>query len=415
MASFADIVTPITIANFALGAWDGLAKNNPMVKVMKDQGDWEYDQGGDTISEVLEAGRILPQISAPGMDLTAALVAKQRYARVTHVWGEIAGCTVVDLGTIRRNSGPQALVRIRDKEIPAMLRDTLVATDGVLHQFLRQNIAAPTQAVGTVTGLPMAGLPSFLLAPAATDLRGRASTGVVTGSAVAAGDAEAVPGTGSQTYGTLSMAPVGSNGAGTGGLTGIDGLEPDAYTPTLVNTTSTFWNGSASASANVLLWSQWLANRCRRFSGDLDKRPDPMFSAWMDYSFFQFLGNAIAAKQTIYLQGKGKNSADITNAPTGTDDMALPHAGMLWRWEERMPASCAYIIPWRQVRFKVQPLFAGIEGNGNPLAKSGEDAGIIETAITYDGVKRQWDVTGTVPMQYYTGSPRFFGRAGAYA
>jgi hypothetical protein len=399
-----DVLSATTIANYALGALDGVTLHNPMLKALREKGDWEYDVGGTTMAGPVEVGYDKPIISAPGMDLTPNLKATNRYVQWSQVWAEIAGVKTVDNGMLRRNSGKQALVKLRDKEVPAMLRGMLDKVDGLLHQFLNQNIASPTQSSGTVTGLPLAGLPSFLLAPGSASLNGSVLGEILTGSAVAATDREAVCTT--QTYGGLSLAP--------SGLSGIDNLVADAWRPCLVNSTSTAWNGSASVATNILAILQWAANRSKRFSAsDPNLRPDAEFGAWLSYDYFQLLGNAIAAKQTIYLSG-GKSGAGVSSVPLGTDSDMLPHAGYAWRWDERMPAACGYLITWPQVMAKVQPLFAGIEGNGNPLGKSGEDAGLIETAITYDPVRRQWIVTGTAPMQIQC-QPRYFTRIGAYA
>ncbi len=404
MAGFLDIVTPVTIANYALGALDGVSLHNPALKAMREKADWEYDVGGDSLSGVVEGGYDKPIISAPGMDLTPNLKSTVRYARWTQVWGEIAGVKVVDNGALRRNSGKQALVKLRDKEIPAMLRGMLDKVDGLLHQFFNQNIASPTQSSGTVTGLPMAGLPSFLM-PTGGTFNG-ASDGTLTGTTLAATDKEAV--CVAQTYGGLSLAP--------SGLTGIDNVVADAWTPgALVNTTSTAWNGAASASANVLAYLQYGANRVRRFSSnDPALRPDAEFGAWLGFSLFQYLGSAIAAKQSIYLSGGRQTGPGAPQVAIGTNEDALPHAGYMWRWDERIPVTAGFLITWAQVQAKVQTLFAGIEGNGNPLSKSGEDAGLIETAITYDPVRRQWIVTGTNPMQFMM-TPRYFAAFRAYA
>ena len=410
MAGPLELLPNTTIANYAYGAWDGVTQNNACFALFKDQAMWDYDQGGINVQGPVEAGRINPIISAPGQDLTQYLTPKQRWLLYTMPWGEITNPFVVDLGALRRNSGPQALVKIRETEIPASIRDVLYADGGLWHQILQQNIAAPT-GTGALTGLPMGGLPSLLLAPSSTDLRGE-DNNVYSGSAVTAANRGACPGTGSQTYAGLSMAPVGSNGASTGGLPGVDGVERDAWTPGLVNTTSTAWSGSANVASNVLIWAQYAVNRARRISAsDPTKRPSVGI---MSYDHFQFLGIAVANKQTIMVTGQGNKSTAVQNPSLGVMDDAIPHAGLLWRWDENMPAATSYVLNFKQSFGKIQPLFAGIEGNGNPLKKSGEDAGIIEVAQTYDPIRRQWLITSTIPGQVIF-NPRYQVRCGAYA
>lgn len=413
MSGFLDVITPVTTANYALGAWDSISQNNPLWSMLKKAGSFEYDVGGDTIVGAIEAGRNLPIISAPGQDLTAYLRPNTRYARYTFTWGEITNVLPIDVGALRRNSGPQALVKLKEKEIPAMIRDTIIGVGGLHWQFLNQNIASPT-GTGATTGLPIGGLPSALLAPGATGLRGSNGVSVAgaapTYSALDAADPEAVPGTASQTYGGLSMAPVGSNGAGTGGLTGVDNLEFDAWTPTLVNTTSTYWSGAADATGNVLKWAQWMVSRGSRFSAT-DASKKPKFGA-MSFEYFQALGQALTNRTQIYAEG---NRSDDQNTNVGYNVNKLPHAGIFWYWDEMMPSATAYVLNPEQIHAKIQPLYKSLDGNSpSPLTVSGEDAGILETAITWDPVRRQWIVTCTLPGQLYF-HPRYQVRAGAYA
>jgi hypothetical protein len=253
-----------------------------------------------------------------------------------------------------------------------------------------------------------------MLAAGATGLRG--SDGVFAGgnaptySSLDAADREAVPGTSSQTYGGLSMAPVGSNGAGTGGLTGVDNLEFDAWTPTLVNTTSTAWNGSASASANVLAWAQWMVSKSSRFSSS-DATKKPAFGV-MGFVYFNYLGNAIAGKTQIYAEG---NQLGDQNANVGYNVAKLPHAGIWWYWDEFMPSKTAHVLNPNYIFVDVQPLYKSLDSNSpSPLTVTGEDAGILETAITWDPVRRQWIVTCTFPGQIKI-HPRYQTAAGEYA
>ena len=414
MAGFLDVVTPTTIANFSKGAWDGVSQMNPELSMLKENADWSYDQGGDSTSDVLEGGRHTVLVSAPGMDMTPYLQARNRWARWNLPWAEIASAVVYDLGALRRNSGPQALYRIRDKDIPAMIRDILYgATASLGWQFLNQNILSPT-GLNAANGLPLAGLPSCLLAPGSTDIRGE-NNNVYTGAAIAATDRGGVPGTGSQTYAGLSMAPIGSNGAGTGGISGVDNTVYDAWTPSFVNSTSTAWSGAANQDTNVLIYSQYAANRARRFSaGDTTLMPQ---YGLFDFRLFQAMGVAVAAKQTIFVQGDGNKKSNVQNPSLGTITDQIPHAGIFWRWSEKMPANTGYVLNFKQMRVFVQPLSDSVEGNANgivPSMPSGEDAGILETNITYDPIRRQYQVTAAFPGQIKI-DPRYQVRIGAYA
>lgn len=415
MAGFLDVVTPTTIANFAKGAWDGVTQMNPELGMLRENGDWNYDQGGDSTSDVLEGGRHTVLISAPGMDLTPYLQARNRWARWNLPWAEIGSAVVYDAGALRRNSGPQALYSIRDKDIPAMVRDILWGATGSLGwQFLNQNILSPT-GPNAAAGLPLAGLPSVLLAPGSADIRGE-NNNVYTGLSIAATDRGGVPGTASQTYAGLSMAPIGSNGVGTGGIAGVDNLNYDCWTPSFVNSTSTAWTGAANMDANILLYTQYAANRARRFSaGDMNLLPQ---YGVLDFRLFQAMGVAVAAKQTIFVTGTSNKKTDVSNPSLGTMTDAIPHAGLLWRWSEKMPTATGYVLNFKQMRVFVQPLADRAEkadsGNIIPTVPTGEDAGILETNVTFDPIRRQYLVTAAFPGQIKI-HPRYQVRIGAYA
>jgi hypothetical protein len=415
MAGFLDVVTPTTIANFAKGAWDGVSQMNPCLQMLKENADWNYDQGGDSTSDVLEGGRHTVLVSAPGMDMTPYLQARNRWARWNLPWAEIAAAVVYDAGALRRNSGPQALYSIRDKDIPAMIRDILYGATGSLGwQFLNQNILAPT-GPNAANGLPVAGIPSVLLAPGSTDIRGE-NNNVYTGVAVAASDRGGVPGTGSQTYAGLSMAPIGSNGVGTGGIAGVDNNVYDAWTPSFVNSTSTAWSGAANVDGNILLYTQYAANRARRFSaGDVSLMPQ---YGMLDFRLFQAMGVAVAAKQTIFVTGESNKKTSVSNPSLGTMTDVIPHAGLLWRWSEKMPTNTGYVLNFKQMRVFVQPLADRSEkpdsGTIIPTVPTGEDAGILETNVTFDPIRRQYLVTSAFPGQIKI-HPRYQVRIGAYA
>lgn len=415
MAATLDLNTNATIANFARVAWDGVSQSNPFWALLKEGGKIEYDANGSSLVGAIEAGRHLPIVAAPGMDLTQFIVPRNRIAQYSFQWSDTVIATPVDPAVLRRNSGDAALYSYKENEMKAVYRDIFFADGGIHHQFLNQNILAPTVGQNAATGLPINGLPSALLAPGAVGLVGsngapNGGAPTFTGIAVAATDREAVPGTASQLYGTLSMAPKGSNGVGTGGITGVDSavLEYDAWTPTLVNTTSTVWNGSANAAANVKQWMQWAISRASRFStNDPAKKPKMGLSS---FDHFQALGNALQSMQTTMLTSPG---VDPLNPGTGHNVARLPHGGIWIYWDENMPAATTYIVNTDQIFPKVQQLYNAME-SGNPLNMAGEDAGMIETWFNPEPSRRLWVLTASFPGQIIF-NPRYQVRCGAYA
>lgn len=388
MPGVLDVITPVTIANYARGAWDNVSQNNPGFKELKKRGGIEYDQGGDTVEGTIEAGRYSPIVSAPGMDLTAEFVVKQRHKRYSFSWGEVAIASVIDRGAMRRNSGDQALVKLRDVTVPAMWRDLLIATDGLAHQFLNQN-----GSTYSGTGLPFYGLPSCLLPPAATGLEGFNGIATVSGSGCADTDIEAVPTSTSQTYGGLNMY---RSGLGT-----VDGAEADAWTPTLINSSYTGFSGTADDEANAMLKiTQYAVDRMSRFSqSDPSMRPN---NAIGSFNYFRMLGALLAAKQTIYIDG-GSKATETGNL--GYGQHKLMHAGLEWFWDENCPTSTWYVLNYNKIKLKLEPLYKDQE-NGSPLKTSGEDAGLIEANINFDPYRRQWLISGTIPGQFVI-NPRY--------
>lgn len=395
MSGFLDPQTPVTISNYARGAWDGLTENNFLMKTLRQKGRFTFDVGGDVLEGPIEAGRYQPIVSAPGMDLSAQFQPKTRYKRWVHGWGEVANATVLDRGLLRRNSGQQALVKLKDTEIPAMIRDTLYGADNsFVHQFLQmdgENYAG--------TGLPFHGLPTFLYAPGTASLEGfDPSTEASTGLAAAATDKEVCDGAGA-TYAGLPTAP--------SALTGVDNLQFDAWMPTLVNMASSGFTGTG-VSGKILNSLQYAVNRGTRFSSsDRTKMPD---IGLLSRDYFDYLGDALAAKQTVYVEN---TQANVSTPNLGFNPHSLRHAGISWMWEAEMPASTMYLLNTNQMSVKIQPLYRDQE-NGAPFKTSGEDAGIIETAVNFDPLRRQYLVSATIPGQFCF-HPRYFLRGGSYA
>ncbi len=381
MAGILDQVTPTTIANYARGAVDGLTQNNPFFAELKKRGRIKYDVGGETIDGVLEAGRYTPIVSAPGMDLSSEFQPKLRHKRWSFPWGEIVNAMVIDRGVLRRNSGDQALVRLKDEEIPALMRDALVGTNGLAHQILQQN------GPGYVgTGLPFYGIPSMSHAIAATGLVGFDGIATPTAIAPADTDIEATFSATSATYGGLSMVR--------DAFTTIDGLESDAWTPTLVNSSYTGWTGTQDDEDDAILkFTQYMVNRgCRFSNSDNTLKPN---LALISQDWFGFMGAKVAALQTIYV---GSDQKEAMTPNLGYAQHKIRHAGMEWMWDENMQASSAALLNLNKSTLYMQPLYQDQE-NGSPLKKSGEDAGFMEACINFDPLRRQYLVSATIPGQ----------------
>jgi len=408
MAGILDALTPTTIANYARGAWDGVSFNTWFFSEMKKKGVFAYDVGGDTLSGPIEAGRYLPQTTAPGQDISSMFVPKVRHTTWNFSWGEKTNGLSIDRGLLRRNTGDQALVRLKDTEIPALFRDLLIAQGGLLSDILTQHggsYAGP--------GLPIYGFPSALL-PTGTTTSGAATsagaaingfnpqTEASTGAAAAATDLEICATT--HTYGGLSLAP--------GGITGVDAAQADAWQPVMVNGSSSAWTGASAVNdeADVIeVILQHLVDRLSRF-GDNDPSLLPDVPL-LDKAYYRFLGARKSQRETIFISPDNRTPA---NAETGYSPLkGIFHAGLMWRWEALMPAYSAICGAMNKMKFNVQPLYKE-QDNGSPLRVSGEDAGLMETAINFVPERRGYVVSSTIPGQMVL-EPRYWGCVRRYA
>lgn len=427
-----DVIAPVTLANVARGAWDGISQNNPLYGEMKKKGTVEYDvQGGSDgstlnsstyeLSGAIEAGRYSPFISAPGTDISAQYVARTRFKRWTGNFGEICAAVPFDRGALRRNQG-SSITDLSKTEIPALFRDIIVAAPGLSWQILQLN-ATPYAG----NGLPIYGLPTFLPGNGGSVSAAGAVSTYSMATAISDYDLEGyTPPTGSGNGTLTGLAPadtdkeVAVGGAPTyqnylglsirqGALTGVDNLEFDAWSPTLVNSSATEWTGTADDEANAVeKFLSYAVFRGSRFSAaDQSKVPN---IGILDRKFFEYLGAKKASRETVFVMD---NKADTKVADTGYPVAAIRHQGIVWFWDENMPTETAYCFNSAQIKLKVQPLYKGLM-QGNPLKVSGEDAGIIETEIVQDPVRRQWLVNATIPAQLIC-NPRYFVRVSNYS
>lgn len=436
MSGSQDPIAATTLANVARGAWDGVSANYPVFQEIKKAGGVEYDVAGGSdgsqlnsstyeLSGAIEAGRQHPSISAPGTDISALYVHKQRHKRWTGSFGEIVNGQAFDRGAMRRNKGSQ-IVDLSKTELPSMVKDTIVGTNGLAHQILQMNAS-----VCAATGLPIYGLPTLLpgngydgvntynmgaLSTGASATTGTASgdyalqgftaptgsgSGTLTGAIPASTDKEVAITSTSLTYLGLPLKP--------GAITGVDSAQWDAWTPTLVNTAASGWTGTAQDEDDAIeKFLSYLVFRLSRFSSsDKSKLPNV---GLLDRNFFEYLGAKKSSRETIFVTPDQKSPI--------VPDTSWPvhfifHAGVRWFWDENMPVDTAYCYSAQQMKLKVQPLYRDLE-QGNPLKVSGEDAGILETEITRDPNRRQWLASATFPGQLIC-SPRYFGRASKYS
>lgn len=376
MSSVQDILSPVTISNYGRNVVDGIVQHNPFWKILKEKGQIERNVGGDLFTWNLEAGRFAPRITSDDEDLSSNYSPRKRFQRPQLNWGQIVVQTRFSKGILRQNNGMQALVKLRDTEIPRMFFDGIYNTNGLHYQILNQ---AGTSYSGT--GLPIFGLPSAF--------------STVTYSA-------------SLKEGTIgsSVSYAGLNASLSGLASSVDGAESDAWTPTAVNTTSTgFGTGSASFQTNALEVLSYALTRSNRFSNNDPAKRATCFL--LQQAQFISFATRIEQKQTIFVSGKVGPNPD---QGVGSNVDVLYHAGIPVYWDENLPSTnggTGYCLNLNQMGLKLQPLVKwGSMANDGGMSTDGDDNEWFELDLDFNSSRRSLLVAATLPGQFWF-NPRF--------
>ncbi len=378
-----DVIDPITIKNYGRVAWNNLAESFPIVKLLLAKGNIETNVGGTAINWPVEGGRHDVYTVADAQDVTDLYTTRKRYVQPTLPWGEVAAFRLFTKGQLRQNSGAQALVDFKKKEIPAMFRDLAVASrssggstvdGGIFWQFLNRNIQSYSGS-----GTSLAGLPSVFTGNSAITWSSNTKLGTINNTS----------------YAGLTCVLNGMNST-------VDGAEADMWTPTAINTTSTlFGTTTPTFAGNTFAILNEAISAGNRFSGtDMSLTPDCfMFTK----SMYTDAMNAITAKQSFLLTG-AVSKTDIFGL--GTNNMnGVNHAGYPCYWDFNMPASTGYLLNFSQIWLKRQPLFES-SGDKPLMSTSGSvDDGLTsgdmyETEVKYNDSRRALTCSATFPGQF---------------
>lgn len=387
MSGILDSLSATTITNYKKGAIDSVVENNPFLSYLFSKAKVERKQSGDALEGVIEAGRNVPFSSAPGEDMSSKYVSQARHKRWRLDWSDTRVASSIDFGVLRRNDGPQALVRTADVEIPSCYRDLL--TNGATS--INGCLLSQNGEVYSGTGLPIHGLPTLLpgndtqqtMAQAITnyDIEGfDPDTGTLTGSAPADTDKEVGIG-GAPTYQTYANLSLKYNA-----LTGVDGVKADAWTPTLVNTSYSGWSGTADDEANAVdKYIQYSVMRACRWS-NTDSSMRPTFGVTTFDQLYK-LGAKLTSIQNVYLK-PGDDSKNKWGTGFKTDGMIF-HAG-LWFWHDQsVPSGRGYVVNADMAKFFLQPAYDTIENGKIPASVNTGDKGVdtadlIESHVNFD-------------------------------
>ncbi len=374
MSTVNEVFAASTITNYGKRIVDGVTQHNPFWSLLKEKGKIERNVSGDAFTWNLEAGRHDVHVTSDDQDVSELYTPRARWKRPQLDWGQISSFRRFSKGILRQNAGKEALVKIRDREIPAMYRDAIFNTNGLHHQIL--NVAGASY---TGNGLTMYGLPSLF-------------------SAVTWSDSlkEGVIGTGS-TYAGLPLSRSGLAGQ-------VDGAEPDSWTPNAINTTSYAWAGGTGAQTfrdNAFEILTYALSRTDRFANnDTSKRASLIL---LTQAMFTDLGYRIEGKQTYFIS---KKVGEGESQGLGSNTDMLYHGGRPVVWDENLPADTGYALIMDMLGFSMQPKAEWGKVADSGMATDGEDSDWFELDLDYNHARRSLLASITLPGQFRIDSPR---------
>lgn len=375
MPSPTEVISPVTIANYVKGRWNNILKMNPFFGMLEKKGNIKTGESGTMLNWAVRAGIYQAIIASDYQDLSSNYVPKKQYFQATLPWGEIVQTDAVSKGEFAKNDGEQVLVRLRDYRVPDMVSDLINrSTTSLAYQILNQN--GSTYAG---SGDPMYGFPSGM-----TDAGGTASSANF---AVASG-----------TYAGQSIALNGIS---------VDGAVDNAWTPTLVNTTSSGWGAGASAKNNVLEYLT--AGQLAATFDAADSSEKPTMGI-LNQTYFGYLQNALTAKETIFIQ-QPVEADDIWGI--GTSVVMARHNGLSYCWDSNMSTFVGYQLNLEKAWMHFLKVPAAISADRMPGPAAGRKD-IFDTEVNYNDQRRgvTVSITGRGQLRF---SPRHQVGFKAYA
>jgi hypothetical protein len=369
-----EVFSPVTITNYGKRIVDGITQKNPFWSILKKKGKIERNVSGDAFTWNLEAGRHDVYVTSDDQDVSDLYTPRKRWQRPQLDWGQISSFRRFGKGILRQNAGKEALVKVRDREIPAMYRDAIFNTNGLHYQILNQAGASYTGS-----GLPIYGLPSLF-----------------TGASYSASLVEGTIASGA-TYAGINLSLSGLVGT-------VDGAERDSWTPTAINTTANTWKTSTSVTffANCLEILTYALTRTDRFSSNDSSMRASLILLTQD--MFTALGTKIENKQTYFITNK-VGEDDEQGLGSNTD--ILFHGGRKVTWDENLPADTGYCLIMDLLGMSMQPKaeWGKVADNGG-LGVDGEDSDWFELDVDYNANRRSLLASITLAGQFQIASPR---------
>lgn len=379
MPTPAQVVDPITIANYSKIEWQNVVNHYPTAKNFMKKGNINRDVGGTQLSWPIEAGLNENNVIQDYEDVADLYTMTTNYARASIDWGLIGSFKAISKGQLRTNSGNEALVKFGRKTVPSMFRDLLNQASGSLFwHFFNTNLYS---YVSTNNKVPFAGLPSIFTGTTAISWSSASKQGVVNNT----------------NYAGLTCVA--------SGLTSVTNPRSDAWTPQVFNTTSTAYGATTPTfAANAFAILSDAISACSKFdANDPTKQTQEVVLTRALYVDFATL---MQQKQSFLLTGKVGKGAEFG---IGMDVTAgLEHNGVPVRWDGHIPASTGYLLNYDQLYLDLQPRYEFSKDANSALTTSGDDDGIFETEVRYNDGRLAVTVSAVCPGQFRI-NPRYQG------
>jgi len=380
MPTPAQVVDPITIANYSKMEWQNTVNHYPTAKKFMQKGNINRDVGGTQLSWPIEAGLDENHVVQDYEDVADLYTMTTNYARANIDWGLIGSFKAISKGQLRTNSGNEALVKFGRKTVPSMFKNLLNQNTGSLFwHFFNTNLYSYVSANNKV---PFAGLPSVFTGTTAITWSSASKQGTINNT----------------NYAGLTCVE--------GGLTSVTIPRTDAWTPQAFNTTSGAYGNSAAPTfaLNAFAILSDAISACSKFdANDATKQTQEVVLTRSLYNDFATL---MQQKQSFLLTGKVSKGAAFG---IGMDVMAgLEHNGIPIRWDGHVAASTGFLLNYDQMYLDLQPRYEFSKDSNSALTTSGDDDGIFETEVRYNDGRMAVTVSATCPGQFRI-NPRYQG------
>lgn len=380
MPTPAQVVDPITIANYSKMEWLNTVNHYPTAKNFMKKGNINRDVGGTQLSWPVEAGMDENHVVQDYEDVADLYTMTTNYARASIDWGLIGSFKAISKGQLRTNSGNEALVKFGRKTVPSMFKNLLNQNTGSLFwHFFNTNLYS---YVSSNNKVPFAGLPSVFTGTTAITWSSATKQGTINNT----------------NYAGLTCV--------LSGLTSVTIPRDDAWTPQAFNTTSGLYGNSAAPTfaLNAFAILSDAISACSKFdANDPTKQTQEVVLTRSMYVDFATL---MQQKQSFLLTGKVSKGAAFG---IGMDVMAgLEHNGVPVRWDGHVPASTGYLLNYDQMYLDLQPRYEFSKDSNSALTTSGDDDGIFETEVRYNDGRMAVTVSATCPGQFRI-NPRYQG------